>query len=204
MVGQVLHVEDGEQLHGALSGQLLLLPELGKAEHAVPHGVADLVVQADLHVVLHTQVGKQADVLEGAGDAGPVDLGSAHAVGVLAIEQDGAPGGLIHLGEQVEHRGLARAVGADKAGNLCAADGEVELIDSGQAAEVDAQVLALQNGELVHIPLRNDGVAGDGDHLAFLKFLSHSERLLSRCRGPISSGAGRRKTPWSARCWWPA
>ena len=161
-------------------------------------------MQADLHVVLHTQVGKQADVLEGAGDAGPVDLGSAHAVGVLAIEQDGAPGGLIHLGEQVEHRGLARAVGADKAGNLCAADGEVELIDSGQAAEVDAQVLALQNGELVHIPLRNDGVAGDGDHLAFLKFLSHSERLLSRCRGPISSGAGRRKTPWSARCWWPA
>ena len=71
-------------------------------------------MQADLHVVLHTQVGKQADVLEGAGDAGPVDLGSAHAVGVLAIEQDGAPGGLIHLGEQVEHRGLARAVGADK------------------------------------------------------------------------------------------
>ncbi len=117
-------------------------------------GVAHLVVQADLHVVLHTQVVKQADVLEGPGDAGPVDLGSAHAVGVLPVEKDGALGGLIHLGEQVEHGGLAGAVGADETGDLRPADGQVEVIDRPQTAEVDAQVAALQDGELVQHPAR--------------------------------------------------
>ena len=85
MTRQVLHVKDGQQLHSALVGQLLLLPELGQAEHAVPHGIAHLVVQTNLHVVLHGQVVEQADVLEGTGDARPVGLGDGHAVGVLAV-----------------------------------------------------------------------------------------------------------------------
>ena len=95
-------------------------------------------MQADLHIVLHGQVVEQPDVLEGAGDAHAVDLGGVFAVGVDAVQQDGAPGGLIDLGEQVEHRGLARAVGADEAGDLGAAHGDIELVDSGEAAEVDA------------------------------------------------------------------
>ena len=85
MARQVLHVKDGQQLHGALVGQLLLLPELGQTEDAVPHGIAHLIVQADLHVVLHGQIVEQADILEGTGDARPVGLGDRHAVGVLAV-----------------------------------------------------------------------------------------------------------------------
>ena len=86
-------------------------------------------------------------------------------MGVHPVQQDGAPGGLIHLGEQVENGGLARAVGADEAGNLGAANGHVEVLDGGQAAEVDAQMLALQDGALVNVPLRDLVGAGDGDQL---------------------------------------
>ena len=53
----------------------------------------------------------------------------------MPIQQDGAVSGLIHLGQQVEHRGLARAVGADETGDLRPADGEVEVIHGLQAAE---------------------------------------------------------------------
>ena len=83
------------------------------------------------------------------------------------------PGGLIDLGQQVEDGGFAGAVGADEAGDLRPADGEVEVIHRPQAAEVDAQVAALQNGGFVDVPLRNDGMAGNRDHLALFKFLTH-------------------------------
>ena len=68
------------------------------------------------------QVVEQADVLEGTGDAGPVHLSGGHVVGVLPVQQDGAVGGLIHLGQQVEHRGFACAVGTDETGDLRPAD----------------------------------------------------------------------------------
>ena len=98
---------------------------------------------------------EQTDVLEGAGDAGAVYLGGAHVGGVLAVEQDRAVGGLIHLGEKVEDRGLARAVGADEARDLGAAEGEVKVLHGLQAAEGDAQIDALEDGRLVHVALRH-------------------------------------------------
>ena len=48
-------------------------------------------------------------------------------------------GGLIDLGEQVEDRGLARAVRADETGDLRAADGHVEVVDRLESAEGDAE-----------------------------------------------------------------
>ena len=43
---------------------------------------------------------------------------------VDAVDQHGAAGGLIDAGEQIKNGGLARAVGADQAGNFGGADGE--------------------------------------------------------------------------------
>ena len=146
-------------------GGLLLLPVPGQAENAAEQAAVDGIVHADFDIVLHAQVVKQADVLEGAGDARLVDLHCVHVVGVHSVQQNGASGGLVHLGQQVEHCGLARAVGTDQAGDLSAADGHVELVDGGEAAEVDAQVLGLQDGALVHIPLWNLVDAGHRDQL---------------------------------------
>ena len=177
--GQVLHVEDAQQLQRLLVLLLLLLPVGRKAEDAGKHAVFDLVVQADAHVVLHRHVAEQSDVLERAGNAQLVGLDGVHAGGVLAVDHDGAHRGLIDLREQVEHGGLARAVGADQAGDLGLADDEIEVVHGLQAAELDAQVPRLQHGRAVVVALGDDAVAGRGHHLgvqhALFRGLGHSD-----------------------------
>ena len=103
----------------------------------------------------------------------------------MPVQQDGAPGGLIDLGEQVKHRGLACAVGPDESGDLRAANGQVEVVHRLQAAEVDAQMAALQNGGLIDVPLGDDRMAGHRHHLTLFKFLSHSTAAPFRLRGMI-------------------
>ena len=117
-ISHVLHVEDAQQLHRPLVGDALLLPVGGQAQYAAQHAVFYLVVQAQLDVVLHREVGEEADVLERPRHAQLVHLLGAHAGGVAPVHHDDAARGLIDLGEQVEHCGLARAVGADEAGYL--------------------------------------------------------------------------------------
>ena len=154
VVGQALHVKDVEQLHGALVRLGLATPVGGRAQDAGERGVGLGVVQAHLDVVLDRHGVEQADVLERAGDAHAVDLVDGLAAGVVAVEQDGAARGRVHLGEQIEDRGLAGAVGADKdLYDLGLADGEVEIIDRLEAAEIDAQVQRLQNGSLLDVAL---------------------------------------------------
>ena len=176
-------------------GQLLLLPVARQTEHAAPHGIADLVVQADLYVIFHTQLVKEADVLEGAGDSRTVDLDRVHAVGILAINEDGAPGGLVHLGQQVKDRGLARAVGTDESGDLGPSHREIEVIDGGQSAEINAQVAALQDGGLIDVPLRHDGVAGHRHHFGSLSLFQSAHfaapflLILPSSRAPCSFSA---------------
>ena len=80
-------------------------------------------MQTDLDVILHRHGVEQANVLECTGNTHAVDLIDRLARGVLTIEQDGAMRGLVHLGEQVEDRGLAGTVGADETGDLGLADG---------------------------------------------------------------------------------
>ena len=152
----------------------LLLPVARQAEDAGEHAVGHLVVKADAHIVLHAHVAKEADVLEGAGHAQFVGLHGVHAGGVLAVDHDGAGGGLVDLGQQVEHRGLARAVGADEAGDLGLADGEVEVLHGLEAAELDAQMPRFQHGQLVHIALGHDAVAGEGHHFGGRSALRHA------------------------------
>ena len=69
-------------------------------------------------------------------------------------------GGLVNVGEQVENGGLARAVGADQARDLVAADHQVEAVHSGQAAKVDAQLTDVQNGFFVLIAVGQETAGG--------------------------------------------
>ena len=117
-------------------------------------------------VFLHGQVIEQTDVLESTGNTGAVYLRGIHFVGILAIQQDGAVGGLINLGQQVEDSGFARAVGADQTGDLRPADHQVEIVHGLQTAEGNAQIDAVQNGTLVNITLRDHCAGGDGNQFA--------------------------------------
>ena len=175
LICQMLHIKDGEQLHGALMGGLLVLPIRRQTQHALKTGVALLVVQTDLNVVLHRHSVEQADVLESTGDAHAVDLIDRLARGVLTVEQDGAVRGLVHLGEQVEDRGLTGTIGANQAGDLGLADSQAKVVDCLKATELNAQVDALERRALAQIAIGNDGARRIRDHLALveLKFTGH-------------------------------
>ena len=135
-------------------------------------------MQTDLDVVQNGHIRKQTDILEGSGNAQLVDLVYRHSLDVDAVDQHGAAGGLIDAGEQIENGGLARAVGADQAGNFGGADGNVEAVHSRQAAEVDAQVPHVQNGLLALILLTDEGHGGN-----FQDFLG----IVIHCFPPPSS-----------------
>ena len=171
----MLHIKDGQQLHGTLMGGLLVLPVRRQAQHALKTGIALLVVQTDLDVVLHRHGVEQADVLERTGDAHAVDLIDRLARGVLTVEQDGAVRGLVHLGEQVEDRGLTGTIGANQAGDLGLADSQAKVVDCLNATELNAQVDALERRALAQIAIGNDGARRIRDHLALveLKFTGH-------------------------------
>ena len=161
-------------------GDALLLPIGRQAHDAGEHAVVYLVVHAELDVVLNAEVVKQADVLEGARHAELVDLRGVHAVGVYAVDHDSAARRLVDLGEEVKDRGLARAVRADEPGDLGTADGEVKIVDRGQAAEVYAEVADFEDGGLVKVALRDESVRRQRDERAFILCLDVGFRI---CRG---------------------
>ena len=78
--------------------------------------VADLA--RDAQVVAHRQVGEQLEPLERARDPEPGPLVRVEPAHVAAVEQDPARRRREHAGDDVEQRGLARAVGPDQAGDL--------------------------------------------------------------------------------------
>ena len=172
-VCHVLHIENGQQLQRALVRGALLPPVARQAEYALKRGIRLLIVQADLHVILDSEVTEKADVLERAGNAHAVDLLGRFAGGVHAVKQNGAAGRLIDLGKEVKNGGLARAVRADQPGDLGAADGEIEVVHGAKSAEIDAEMAAFQHGCFVQIALGDDGCAREFDHFPLFKLFRH-------------------------------
>ena len=122
-------------------------------------------MRSDQHVVKGGLAFEQADVLEGAGDAQMGDLigrrGYLHAgefIGVgagvhalhfalgmvgddyLIMEIHRAVGGLVHAGDAVEGRRLARAVGADQGDDLALVDAHGQVVDGHHAAKLHGDV----------------------------------------------------------------
>ena len=81
-----------------------------------------------------------------AGDAEFDELVDAEAGDGTTVEGDGALGGLIHAGDEVEDSGLARAVGTDEADEFVFTDGEIDGVDGGEAAETDGGLVELEEG----------------------------------------------------------
>ena len=79
------------------------------------------------HVFQHREVGKQVGQLKGPPQTRTGAGRRAHAVQVVAVEQDRATGGLDLPGDEIEVRRLARAIGPDDGRQCsrpkCAADG---------------------------------------------------------------------------------
>src|SRR5207253_9052439 len=76
--------------------------------------------------------------------------------GAPAVELDVPARGLVKPGQAVEHRGLARAVGADKGRDRVAFDLQADITQGFDPAKVHHQVVYRENDFIVHgaTPLR--------------------------------------------------
>ena len=67
-------------------------------------------------------------------DAGRRRLARVESVAAAPIDTDLATGGLLHAGQDLDERGLARAVFAGQADRLTGADGDVDAIEGDDPA----------------------------------------------------------------------
>src|SRR4051812_32379196 len=95
-------------------------------------------------VVHHGHLWKRLNDLKRAGQPSPSNLVWLRARDVLAFEVDAACRGRVDASDEIDERGLARAIRADQADNLALLDREADAIDGIQAAESPRHVVERQ------------------------------------------------------------
>ena len=103
-------------------------------------------MKTGLDVIEYRKVSEETDILERSGDTGLVDIHDSLSGSILAVKDDPAARGIVYLGQKIEDGRLSRAVGADQTYDLTVIDLHVEVVDSCQTAEVDAELLYVENG----------------------------------------------------------
>jgi hypothetical protein len=98
-------------------------------------------VKAHQHVVQDAQVLKQPDILEGPGHAQEGAGLGRQALQFLPGKGHGPLGGVHKTAQEIEHRGLARAVGADEAVEAPCRQGQVEIVQGQEPPEFHPQML---------------------------------------------------------------
>ena len=100
----------------------------------------------DQQVLERSQLRKKLGVLEGLDEPGGRDLVRLPAGDVRALPQDHAARRTREAGDEIEQRGLARAVGAEDADDLALHDAERELRDRREAAEALGEPAHFKHG----------------------------------------------------------
>lgn len=111
---------------------------------------AELALQPEANILEHAQVGEYRRNLEGAHHAGAGHLGRGHLRDVLTLVENLPGSHWQELGQQIEHRRLARAIGADKGVYGTAPDLDIDPIDCNETLELAGQVMRLQNEFRAH------------------------------------------------------
>ena len=104
-----------------------------------------LVVHTDFNVVHNRHFAKEADVLECTGDTPLVDLLGCQILHLCTIQIEGAGGGLVYAGQQVEDGGFTGTIGADQTVDLILLNADVHILCSLQTAEGDAQIFCFKD-----------------------------------------------------------
>src|SRR5256886_8326651 len=94
----------------------------------------------------HAHALEERDVLEGARHPELGHVGRRQPRAVAALEEDAALVGMVEAADDVEQRGLARAVGPDDGEDLPALDVQAHAAQREQSAEAHADPLHLEQG----------------------------------------------------------
>ena len=141
LVGQA---EGIQGLQGGEPEAALPVAQTGKAEQGLAQGVAGQGGQAAEDVVQNREAGKEAQVLEGAGDPQTGDAVSRQAGDIDAVKENFTAIGPDNPGEAVDQGGLAGAVRPDEGRNLAFCGPETNLREGRQAPEMLAEAGDLQ------------------------------------------------------------
>ena len=163
---KLIKLKDLQKLYSFIRGCLFLLSIGRQLENRCKQAIAQRIMHTRFDIIQDTQIRKQTDILEGTGNPGLVRLDRIQSGKILPIHLDGAAGRLIDLCQHVEHSCLAGAVRTDQAVYLILIDIHIQIIDSRQAAEINAKSTDFKN---------------------LLSFFSHWISLLSRRRFCASS-----------------
>ena len=87
---------------------------------------------------------EQIDDLIGSGNACCADFKASFTLDVLSVKQDLALVWLIHAGNAVKHRGLARTVRSNQAGDFSLFDLEAGIVDSSDSTKLDGYIVRFQ------------------------------------------------------------
>ena len=170
----VLEEDDLRDLRHPLAHRGVAL-EGERAPYGAAPGIGDLQILEDREVFV------DRGRLELAADAREHDLALAHPGQFLVAEDDRACGGLGLPADEVEHSGLARAVGADDHADLVLVDVEGEVVDGFEAVERDR--------EAFHREQEGRGLRADRGH-----------RFILTRRPPRPVWRLRRRGPPDRRC----
>ena len=128
------------------------------------HGGFDALIrlQGQLQVLEHRELLKHRGLLELAPNAQLRDLGFFVAQQIDgAAKKHGAAVGPGFTGDDVHHRGLARAIGADDATQLAGRDIEAQAIDGFEAVKTHVHVFQVEDAPVGHIYLALAGQAAE-------------------------------------------
>ena len=129
--GEGREVHRRQQRHRAviqLVKGLLRFPEMKRG--------TELALQADAHILQHRKTRKRRGNLKRAHDAAPRNLRGFFTGDINAIEMDRARRRRVKMREQIEGRGLARAIGPDQRMDRAALDLEINVADGDEAFEL--------------------------------------------------------------------
>ena len=112
-----------------------LLPPIEPQRGANEPGAA-AQVRSECDVVEYRHLGKEPHVLESPGNTQTSDDIRVLSGNTLAIERDRPAGHWQRAADQVEHRALACAIGADQPEDLAAANLERKIVDRDEAAKL--------------------------------------------------------------------
>ena len=148
--GQPL-AEERQHVLGQRPGFALLAAGPRQPQYRLPRHRPGPAVGGGHHVLQHGHVHEQPQRLERARDPEPGDDVRRPARDRLCCprlgdEPDVSRARLVHAGDHVEDRGLARAVRPDDADHLTLADLQVQLGQGAQPAERQGQPVELENG----------------------------------------------------------
>ena len=107
-------------------------------------------VQAEKDVLQRRHLLEESGQLERAHQSPPDDLMRPEPGDVVAVEPDGAGRRPDEAGQQIEAGRLARAVRANQADDLAFGDGQIDMVDGGESAEIPGEALRFEKGPGAH------------------------------------------------------